>query len=106
LAIWLLVCNFGDGRINAFDPVTGDFLGTLRESGGNPIEIEGLWGLRVGNGGNGGDPNKVYFTAGINDENNGLFGSIAAAPDSGGTLALLATSTGALLLMRRKLRHL
>jgi uncharacterized protein (TIGR03118 family) len=100
----LLVGNFGDGRINAFDPLTGDFLGTLREPGGNPIAIEGLWGLRVGNGGNGGDPNKIYFTAGINDENNGLFGSIAAAPDTGGTLALLAISSGALLVMRRKLR--
>ena len=98
----LLVGNFGDGRINAFDPVTGDFLGSLRDTSGNPIEIEGLWGLRVGNGGNGGDPNKVYFAAGINDENNGLFGSIASAPDSGSTLALLAIGAGSVLSMRRR----
>jgi uncharacterized protein (TIGR03118 family) len=73
----LLVGNFGDGRINAFDPVTGLFEGALAQADGTPLEIDGLWGLRFGNGGTGGDPNTLYFTAGIDDESHGLFGSIA-----------------------------
>jgi uncharacterized protein (TIGR03118 family) len=100
----LLVGNFGDGRINAFDPVTGDFLGFLKDTSGDPIEIEGLWGLRVGNGGDGGDPDKVYFAAGINDENNGLFGSLASTPDSASTLVLLTIAVGAVLWMHQSKR--
>lgn len=73
----LLVGNFGDGRINVVDPVTGDFLAQLRDADNRPITIDGLWALIVGNGANGGDANKVYFTAGLNDEADGLFGSIA-----------------------------
>ena len=102
----LLVGNFGDGRINAFDPVTGAFLGFLKDTNGNPIEIDGLWGLRVGNGGNGGDPDTVYFTAGISDEQHGLFGSIASSvPDSSSTLALFAIGAGAVLSMRPRRRR-
>jgi uncharacterized protein (TIGR03118 family) len=73
----LLVGNFGDGRINVVDPVTGDFLAQLRDAKNRPITINGLWGLIVGNGGNGGDVDKVYFTAGPNGEADGLFGSLA-----------------------------
>jgi len=80
----LLVGNFGDGRINAFDPATGDFLGQLKDGSGNPITIEGLWGLRFGNGVRGGDPNTLYFAAGIPGpgqlEDHGLFGSISVVP--------------------------
>jgi uncharacterized protein (TIGR03118 family) len=72
----LLVGNFGDGRINGFDLATGGFTGQLGNGLGGAIQIDGLWGLRVGNGGRGGDPNFVYFAAGINDEADGLFGSI------------------------------
>jgi len=76
----LLVGNFGDGTINAFDPLTGALLGTLLDTLGQPITIEGLWGLRFGNGLNGGDPDALYFTAGIPGdgmvEDHGLFGSI------------------------------
>jgi uncharacterized protein (TIGR03118 family) len=77
----LLVGNFGDGRINAFNPATGAFLGQLADdSGGQAISIEGLWGLKFGNGGNGGDANTLYFAAGIAGpdelEDHGLFGSI------------------------------
>jgi uncharacterized protein (TIGR03118 family) len=76
----LLVGNFGDGRINAFNATTGAYLGQLADTSGEPISIEGLWGLKIGNGGNGGDPNTLYFTAGIagpgNIEEHGLFGSI------------------------------
>jgi uncharacterized protein (TIGR03118 family) len=81
----LLVGNFGDGRINAFDPATGAFLGQLMDGSGNPITIQGLWGLRFGNGGSGGDPNTLYFAAGIPGpggmlEDHGLFGSISSVP--------------------------
>jgi uncharacterized protein (TIGR03118 family) len=75
----LLVGNFGDGRINAFDLSSGTLRGQLKRETNAPVEIDGLWALRVGNGGpapNGGDPNAVYFTAGINDEQDGLFGTI------------------------------
>ena len=73
----LLVGNFGDGRINVIDPVSGEFLDQLRDPDNRPITIDGLWGLIVGNGGNGGDTDKVYFTAGPDDETHGLFGSLA-----------------------------
>jgi uncharacterized protein (TIGR03118 family) len=76
----LLVGNFGDGTINAFDPISGALLGTLSDSLGNPIAIDGLWGLLFGNGGNGGDLDKLYFTAGIDGEMHGLFGSLAPVP--------------------------
>jgi uncharacterized protein (TIGR03118 family) len=78
LANTLLVGNFGDGRINAVDPVAGGIVGQVNDSGGQGIVIEGLWGLTFGNGGNGGDPSKLYFAAGINGEQDGLFGVLAA----------------------------
>lgn len=97
LAGALLVGNFGDGTINAYDPNTGAFLGTLRDNHGNPITIGGLWGLINGNGTNAGDPNKVYFTAGPDDEAHGLFGSLqVSAVPVPGTLGLLLSGIGAL----------
>jgi len=75
----LLIGNFGDGRIDAFDPVTGAFQGALLDSSGNPIQIDGLWALKVRPGGPGVDPNAVYFTAGINDETDGLFGALTVS---------------------------
>jgi uncharacterized protein (TIGR03118 family) len=74
----LLVGNFGDGRINAYDPASGEFLGRLRHEDNSPIQIEGLWALRFGNGVTG-DPSALLFTAGIDDEAHGLFGAIQAA---------------------------
>jgi uncharacterized protein (TIGR03118 family) len=77
----LLVGNFGDGAINVFDPVTHDWRGGLKSSDtGEPLRIEGLWGLRVGNGGNGGDADAVLFSAGPDDESNGLLGTLTPAP--------------------------
>jgi uncharacterized protein (TIGR03118 family) len=75
----LLVGNFGDGRINAFDPTTGAFLGQLQGQSGHPITINGLWGLAFGNGGLAGDTSTLFFAAGLNDEADGLFGSIVPA---------------------------
>ena len=81
----LLVGNFGDGKINAFDPVTGAALGFLQDLAGNPIAIPGLWSINFGNGVRNQDPGTLYFTAGIgggpnNDplEKHGLLGSIQA----------------------------
>jgi uncharacterized protein (TIGR03118 family) len=76
----LLVGNFGDGAINAFDPTTGNSLGALADPQGNTIHIPGLWALFQGNGGSGGDANAVYFAAGGASENHGYFGSLQAAP--------------------------
>jgi uncharacterized protein (TIGR03118 family) len=77
----LLVGNFGDGRINAFDPATGTFLGQLDDQHGKPITINGLWGLTFGNGFEGGHSNVLFFAAGINDESDGLFGTLRAMSD-------------------------
>jgi uncharacterized protein (TIGR03118 family) len=74
----ILVGNFGNGRINAFNPTTGQFLGQLRTHGG-PITISGLWGLRFPVGSLNVTPNALYFTAGINHEADGLFGDIVPA---------------------------
>jgi uncharacterized protein (TIGR03118 family) len=79
----LLVGNFRSGFIDVFNPTTGAFLGNLNDPDGEPIHIDHLWALMVGNGGNGGNPNLVYFTAGIDNEMHGLFGSLTpVAPGS------------------------
>jgi uncharacterized protein (TIGR03118 family) len=75
----LLIGNFGDGRINAYNPVSGRFLGALRGSDRRPIAIDGLWALEFGNGVIG-TPQTLLFTAGPDDEAHGLFGSLTAAP--------------------------
>ena len=72
----LLVGDFGDGRINVVDPHTGDFLGQLRDRDNRAITIDGLWGLAFGNGANAGPTDTLFFTAGIDDEAHGLFGSL------------------------------
>ena len=73
----LLIGNFGNGHINAFDPMTGEFLDKVRDAHGKAIAIDGLWTIMFGNGGNGGLRGTLYFTAGPNDESDGLFGSLA-----------------------------
>ena len=75
----ILVGNFGDGRISAFDPTSGTFLGQLRNSTGQILSIDGLWALTPG-GGAGTTPDDILFTAGPNDEANGLFGKLNQAP--------------------------
>jgi uncharacterized protein (TIGR03118 family) len=71
----LLVGNFGDGGINAYDPRTGQSDGMLTNKDGNSIKIDGLWALRFGNGVIG-TPQTLLFTAGIGEEKHGLFGEI------------------------------
>jgi uncharacterized protein (TIGR03118 family) len=86
----LLVGNFGDGTINAFDPATGAFVGTLQDGSGTDglfgapgknITIPGLWALTFGRGNNLGDPDTLYFTAGPGGQRHGLLGSISANPN-------------------------
>ena len=79
----LLVGMFGSGQIATFDPVTGDFEGLLRDRHGKPIQIDGLWALQFGNGGSAGPTNTLFFTAGIDDEAHGLFGTVTPIPKKG-----------------------
>jgi uncharacterized protein (TIGR03118 family) len=74
----LLVGNFGDGRIHAYDPMTLAPRGTLRDSTGHAIAIDGLWALLPGNGTEAGT-DEVIFTAGPEDESHGLLGTLSAA---------------------------
>jgi len=74
----LLVGNFGNGHINVYDPMTGMRLGQLRGSNGQPIVIDGLWGLMFGNGNAAGN-NELLFSAGPDGESHGLLGKIVVA---------------------------
>lgn len=98
----LLVGNHGDGRIYAFDPQTGQFLGQLLDGQGNPIANPGLWGLTVGNGGNGGAANTLYFAAGLAGGTEGLFGSISAVPEPASLTLLGLGAAGTLAIARRR----
>jgi uncharacterized protein (TIGR03118 family) len=71
----LLVGNFGNGRIDAYN-AKGKFAGQLTSNGHKPLVIPGLWALGVGNGGSAGSSSLVYFTAGINGQSDGLFGAL------------------------------
>jgi len=74
----LLVGNFGDGQINAYEETSSGFQhrGTLRGIDGKKLAIDGLWALEFGNAGANGSPDTLFFTAGPDDESHGLFGTI------------------------------
>jgi uncharacterized protein (TIGR03118 family) len=78
----LLVGNFGDGHINVFNPATGAFIRQLPDQAGDPITINGLWGIDFGNGGLAGETDELFFASGLNDEANGLFGKIQFVTDN------------------------
>ena len=99
----LLVGNFGNGEINAFNATSGAFVGTITDNSGNPIVNDGLWALDFRTGGAGVNPNALYFTAGINGEADGLFGSIAT-PEPG-TWALGLAALTLLRYVRRRSRR-
>lgn len=84
----VLIGNFGDSKVNAFDPATGKFLGQLTDIQGNPLilnggfketDTKGLWGIGFGNGAGGASANTLFFADGINEENDGLFGAVNVA---------------------------
>lgn len=72
----LLIGNFGDGKINAYDPGTGAFKGTLATPDGQPIAINGLWGIGFGNDAASQPHNTLFYAAGTNDEADGSYGRI------------------------------
>jgi uncharacterized protein (TIGR03118 family) len=74
----LLVGNNGDGRISAYDPRSGAFLGQLAQDNGLPLAIPDLWALTFGNGHAGGDSHTLFFAAGVAYDEHGLFGAIQA----------------------------
>jgi uncharacterized protein (TIGR03118 family) len=76
----ILVGNFGDGQINAYRETPSGFehSGTLRDTDGKKLVIDGLWALEFGNGGANGSPDTLFFTAGPDDESHGLFGTITS----------------------------
>jgi uncharacterized protein (TIGR03118 family) len=72
----LLVGQFGSGEIAAYDVTTGRFLGKMRDTMDDVLVIDGLWAISFGNGAAAGPLNTLFFTAGLNDEADGLFGSL------------------------------
>jgi len=76
----LLVGNFGDGTINVFNPKNDHFVGKVDGSNGQPIVIQDLWTLTIGSGPVD-NPTAIYFTAGLQDEQHGLFGLLSANPE-------------------------
>jgi len=80
----LLVGNFGNGKINSYVLASGQFTGPLRDTEGAPIIIDGLWALTFGNGSVAGQTTDLFFTAGPNDEQDGLFGRIRFEPGARG----------------------
>jgi len=79
----ILVGNFGDGRINAYDPVFGFWLGQLRGTNHQPIQIAGLWGLAFGNGFSNQPVNTLFFASGPGGEAHGLYGRLDATSNGG-----------------------
>ena len=102
----LLVGNFGNGTIGAYNLASNSFDGLLRGLDGNTLTIGGLWALSVGNNGNAGSSNSLYFTAGPQGESNGLFGTLQAVPEPGQFAYLLALGVPAIgvILRRRQLK--
>ncbi len=72
----LLVGQFGSGEILAYNMATGRFAGKMLDSSGSTLMIEGLWGLSFGNGKPAGPATTLFFSAGPNDEEDGLFGTL------------------------------
>ena len=92
----LLVGNFGDGRISAFDLSTDAYLGQLLDAGNQPLAIDGLWAISPGNDGFAGSRQMLYFTAGPDGETHGLFGVLSAVPEPA-THALMLVALVALM---------
>jgi uncharacterized protein (TIGR03118 family) len=101
----LLVGNFGDGRINAYDATSGSFLGQVTGADGAPLAIDGLWAITPGNDKGAGSSGLLYFSAGPDEESHGLFGVLVAVPEpSSYALMLLGLSGVGLMAARRRRR--
>ena len=98
----LLVGNFGNGEILVYDPTTNAFLGTLNGTNGLPLDDPFLWALVTHTGGANDDPNAVYFTAGINNQQDGLFGKIDPVPEPATIFAMGTTLIGVVLMRIRR----
>lgn len=101
----LLVGNFGNGEILAYDPTTDAFLGTLDGPNGLPIVNDFLWALETRTGGTGDDPNAVYFTAGIDNQKDGLFGELTVATPEPATFVEAASGLIAFALFKVRSRR-
>ncbi len=79
----LLIGQFGNGKITAYNATTGKYIGTLQDSNGRDISIDGLWGISFGSSTQATGPfNSLYFGAGPGNEGHGLFGSLTPVPES------------------------
>src|SRR5439155_16344303 len=78
----LFVGNFGDGTVNAFDFDSGEFLGAIRDASNGLVQIPGIWALQFGLGVAAASSSRLFFTAGIDDEKHGLFGTLTVSPSS------------------------
>jgi uncharacterized protein (TIGR03118 family) len=92
----LLVGNFGGGTINAYNLSNNSYVGQLEGTNGQPLVISGLWALTIGNGTSAGSTQDIYFTAGPNNQADGLVGVIGPVPEPS-TLALLGVGVVGLL---------
>jgi uncharacterized protein (TIGR03118 family) len=98
----LLVGNFGNGEILAYNPANGDYLGTLDGMNGQPLVNDNLWALDFRTGGTGVNTDALYFTAGINNQADGLFGEITVAPEPSTAIFTLLGVCGLGLLRYRR----
>jgi uncharacterized protein (TIGR03118 family) len=99
----LLVGNFGNGTIDAFNMATDALVGTLDNAMGTAITLPGLWDLTIGNGVSGGSPDNIYFTAEIGG-GQGLFGDLTAVPEPASLSIMLLglTALGWIVLRNRR----
>jgi uncharacterized protein (TIGR03118 family) len=94
----LLIGQFGSGQILAYNPLTDAFLGALDDANGNPIVDHNLWAIETRSVG---PTNTIYFDAGINNQQNGLFGEITEVPEPA---TLIETASGLFALAMMKIR--
>jgi uncharacterized protein (TIGR03118 family) len=100
----ILIGNFGNGEILAYDATTDMFLGTLNGTNGQPLVNDFLWALETRANVNGFDPNAVYFSAGINGQSDGLFGKIDVVTPEPATI--FGTATGLIALAMSRFRRI